>query len=109
MKTGDQECATFRSRRILARSLRIAGYLLFVYVTTYFLLMEPEFPAVDPAIWTATYESGYWFAETNSLPWLHKAHLPAPCWINRVFWPMDCVVQPWLKPCDKAVRGWYGW
>lgn len=89
-----------RGRRALVRCLRIAGYLFFVYATTYFIVMDTNSAASNPLAKAPLYDSSYWFAER--IGWYRWR---TSCWANRVFWPMDCLVQPWLKPCNKAAYG----
>jgi hypothetical protein len=93
-----------RKRRAWVQSLRIAGYLFFVYATTYFIMMYPGDPAYDPVTWNVAYDSSYMFSPWSNHPRIVSLSLPNSCWANHVFWPMDCLVQPWLKPCDQAVR-----
>lgn len=97
---------TADKRRLLVRALRIAGYLFFVYATTYLLVMNTSEPAFDPATWRVAYDSFFMFGPTQQVP-------PEPpltiilgtrCWANRIFWPMDCLVQPLLKPWNKGYR-----
>jgi hypothetical protein len=87
-------------RRFRGWSLRVAGYLFFVYATTYFLVMDTERPAYDLVTWKEAYDSSYMFL-SKVLPW-QASNTKTSCWANRLFWPMDCLVQPWLKPVNKA-------
>jgi hypothetical protein len=93
-----------RKGRFCVRLLRIAGYLFFVYATTYFIMMDAESSAFDRTTKASRYDSSFFF-ERAFLG--EKERERAACWANRVFWPMDCVVQPWLKPCNQAV--WDQW
>jgi hypothetical protein len=86
-----------------ARTLRVAGYLLFVYVTTYFILMDTTSPAFDPVAQKTRYESSLWFAPSVRTPGPFNIYVRRSCWANRVFWPLDCIVQPVLRPCNRAV------
>ena len=101
------EAGETAKRRLLARAMRIAGYLFFVYATTYFLVMDTVDPACDPVTWNAVYDSSYIFGRLGRSPGaVYNIYFRVRCWANRFFWPMDCLVQPLLKPCNKAVRGW---
>jgi hypothetical protein len=93
MSKDDGERESVRGRRVLAQTLRVAGYLFFVYATTYFLVMDTKVPARS-VTGKPVYGSAFMFGR----PWAQ------PCWANQVFWPMDCLVQPWLKPCNKFVE-----
>jgi hypothetical protein len=104
MKVGDLEYHVSRGRRVCVRALRIAGYLFFVYATTYFLAMNTACPAFDPATGNVAYDSCYLFGPTYQRPGGLTIIYGAQCWANRVFWPMDCLVQPWLKPCNRVAR-----
>jgi hypothetical protein len=108
MKANDHHREASHGRRMLVRFLRTAGYLFFVYATTYFLVMntwEPAFPVgtLYPPAAKAVYDSSYLFWPWEQSPSGMTIFYPVPCWANRVFWPMDCLVQPWLKPCNKVV------
>ena len=105
MKADDHEGEVFYGRRVLARCLRIAGYLFFVYATTYFLVMDTAEPAYDLVASKVAYDSSYLFGPVDRVPGGLTIYLCTPCWANRFFWPMDCLVQPLLKPCNKAIRG----
>jgi hypothetical protein len=104
MKPDDHQCEASRGRRVFGRVLRIVGYLFFVYATTYFLVMGTAAPAIDPATGNVPYESCYVFGPRYQTQGGLTIILVAPCWANRFFWPMDRLVQPWLKPCNRAVR-----
>ena len=92
-------------RRVLVRCSRIAGYLFFVYATTYFLVMDTVNPAFDPVTWNVAYDSSCLFGPIHRMPGGLTIDVCTPCWANRFFWPMDCLVQPLLKPCNKAILG----
>ena len=80
----------------LSRGARVLGCLLFVYVGSYFLLMDPEWPAVDPAAFEFTSQSTYRFAPYAQLSSHPTIFAPTTCWANWVFWPIDAVVHPLL-------------
>jgi hypothetical protein len=101
-KEGDSDEKTTQTakRRRSTRVLWIPAHLLFVYATTYLLMMNPKAPVWDPVTWKPAYESSFLFAPTSTPPGLHNCHLPLPCWANRIFWPMDYLIPPLIKSCN---------
>ena len=97
-------CGKTANHRPLIRVLRIVGYLAFVYVATYALMMNPHGQAWDVATWTPVYDSSFYFAPTAHPRHLRNCYLPMTCWANRIFWPMDYVVPPLLKLYEKRSR-----
>jgi len=91
-------------RRLFVRALRVVGHLLFVYATTYFLVMDTFDPAFDPVTWRVAYDSSFIFGPSEKTPGGLTIFLNTRCWVNRIFWPMDCLMQPLLKPWNKAYR-----
>lgn len=100
-----------RKRRALILALRIAGYVAFVYLAAYFMMMEPRMPAYDPQTWDEAYDSWYRFGPIEQVPFSVidlTTYLPTSCWANRLFWPADCVVHPVFDPYHRYMLERYG-
>lgn len=99
-----------RTRRALILALRIVGYVAFVYLTTYFLMMEPRLQAWDSQTWDEAYKSTYRFARRRQIPFSVvdlTIVVPTSCWANNLFWPVDCVVHPVLEPYHRYMLDRY--
>ena len=99
-----------RTRRIVILALRIVGYVAFVYLTTYFLMMEPRLQAWDPQTGQASYESCYRFPSRElfgATPTRFTMIVPTSSCVNRLFWPADCLLHPVLDPYHRYMLDRY--
>ena len=97
-------------RGVVMWASRIGAYFLFLYLTTYFLMMEPRLGARDPQTWNEAYKSTYRFAPIEQIPFSVvdlTIIVPTSCWANNLFWPVDCVVHPVLEPYHRYMLDRY--
>jgi len=87
------------------RVLPTVAYLAYVYVASYFLLMEPCVPAFDMETKEWTYHSSCRLGPGDVYlpPGGFTMAVPTLCWANRVFEPIDWTRHQFVPSADPVV------